>query len=130
MGWGPAQITAVAREQVQSILVANPDQPKFDAIASSLSTLSVALTVGAIVIGLLAIVVTIVVGVGGYQWSKLIIREAKADARDEANTLISAFIANDAPRIVREGAAGLQSSGLDIDNSAEHASDEIGEAAG
>ncbi|MEW6598653.1 MAG: hypothetical protein AB1429_14295 [Pseudomonadota bacterium] len=108
---------------------ANTAQPKFDALAAAFGGLSVSVAIGAVVIGVLAIVITVVVTIVGYQWGKVVVREAKADARDEARRLISDFLRTEAPRIIREGAAGLQTPNGGL-NQPPDISDTIAEASG
>lgn len=80
---------------------AAPPAPSFDALASTFAGLSVATTWVAVGITALAIVVAI----AGFAWGRAIVREAKEDARDEANRLINAWLLDQAPRIIRKRCA-------------------------
>lgn len=84
---------------------------------------------GAVVIGVLAIVITVIVTIVGYQWGKVVVREAKADAREEANRLMQDFLRTEAPRIIREGGARLQTPDDGL-NQTPDISDTIAEASG
>jgi hypothetical protein len=113
--------------------VDNPAQPKFDALAASFGALSVAITIGAIVIAVLTIVITALLTFIGYQWAKVVVREAKDDAKIVATNIATAaieeFLKNDAPKLIRDGRAGLQSTGSDLNVTQDDASDKIGEVA-
>ena len=113
-----------------AVVVANPDQPKFDALAASFGGLATAVTIGAIVIGVMTIVITGLLTFIGYQWAKVVVREAKEDAKLEAATAIADFIKYEAPKLIRDGSAHLQSGGSDLNATPGDASDKIAEASG
>lgn len=103
-----------------------PAAPNFDALAASFAAL-------AVVVGWCAVAITalaIVVAFGGFAWGRAITREATSDAREEAKRIIDKWLRDEAPRLLREGKGGLESSNGSLDETGKNADDAMGEAAG
>ena len=120
---------------------ARGEAPDWDAMANSFASLSVALTVGSIVLALLAFLT-------GFAWMRIVsdraAREAKTiaeqeakrvagEAQKEAKSVADAYIAkwliDEAPNIIRAHVENLQNATLGAGND-EDAADEMGKAAG
>lgn len=102
-----------------------PSNPSFDALAASFGGLAVAVTWVAVGITGLAILMAAI----GFAWGRVVVREAKEDAREEANRLISEWLRDEAPRIIRDGRNSLSEPQSPFDDP-DDASDQIGKAAG
>ena len=72
----------------------------------------------------------VIVALGGLAWGRHVIREAKEDAKQEAERLIAKWLRDEAPKIIREGADGIRASSLDFGDTLENAADQVGRAAG
>lgn len=101
-------------------------QPEWDALANSFASLSSAFSWGALLLGVLALL-------GGIAWARLIKRDAEEEARAAAKECVTkmmeAWLANEAPQIIRRHVENLQDASLGATNDAA-AADEMGEEAG
>lgn len=76
-----------------------PPAPNFDALAASFGALSVAVAIGSILVGLLAIVVTVV-------WNINVKSKAVEAARETAGEVVMQYLSTpDAKKLFAEGAA-------------------------
>lgn len=101
-------------------------QPNWDALATSLAVLGVGLTVGGIILGIVAIIM-------GFAWAKLVKRDAEEEARKEARAcverLMTEWRTNELPALVRQNVEIiLDASGGDENDLT--AADRMGEGAG
>lgn len=101
-------------------------QPEWDALANSFASLGVALTWGGVILGVLAII-------AGFAWSQLVRRnaeeEARAAAKECVDKLMAAWLANEAPGIVRRHVENLGDASLGATDDGA-AADEMGKEAG
>jgi hypothetical protein len=108
-----------------------PQSPGYDVVSASLSSLSVALTWGAVVIAIIALL-------AAFGWWQLV----KHRARDEAKTQVSLcakehidaymgkWLAENAPGVIRSHVENLMDTSIGEDHSDGKAADEIGKEAG
>lgn len=76
-----------------------PPSPNFDALAASFGALSVAVAIGSILVGILAIVITVV-------WNKNVKSEAMEAARESAREVVTNYLSTaEAKTLIMEGAA-------------------------
>lgn len=100
--------------------------PNWDALATALSVVGVGLTVGGIILGIVAIIM-------GFAWAKLVKRDAEEEARKEARACVEKLMAEwrtkELPTLVRQNAEIiLNTSGGDANDL--EAADRMGEGAG
>jgi hypothetical protein len=103
-----------------------PAQPNWDALANSFASLSLAFTVGSIILGVIAVISAIG---WGYVVTVRAEKEARKEASECAKVLMDKWLAEEAPKIVRQHVDNLQNASLGATNDAE-AADEMGKEAG
>ncbi|WP_158660213.1 hypothetical protein [Niveispirillum cyanobacteriorum] len=100
--------------------------PNWDAMATSLSSLSAALAYGSVLLGVLALFTAI-------GWGVFITRRAEKEAREEAERcarkLIEEWLAKEAPVMIRRKVEMLQDASMDRGDDGQ-AAEQMGSAAG
>ena len=100
--------------------------PNWDAMATSLSSLSTAFAFGSVLLGLIALV-------AAFGWGYVVTVRAEREARKEAKAcareMIDRWLVEEAPLIVRRKLEMLQDTSMGTEDD-DHAADEMGRAAG
>lgn len=103
-----------------------PPAPNWDAMATSLASLSNAFAWGSLIVAIMAFIMALA-------WGRIVTARAEKEARDEAkkcaNELIAKWLAEEAPQIIRLNVEIITNATLGTGND-ETAADDIGKEAG
>lgn len=119
-------VDAAARSCKQAAPPVAQPQPEWDALANSFASLSNAFAWGALLLGFLAVVAGVAWGLLVRVWAE---REARAEAAECVKRQMDAWLAEEAPTIIRQHVESLQNASLGTTPD-EEAADEIGKEAG
>ena len=100
--------------------------PEWDALANSFASLSSAFAFGSIVLALVAIAVAVGWGYLVKKWAE---QEARKEAAECVKIIMDKWLADEAPKIIRQNVEYLRNASLGTDDD-DKAADEMGKEAG